>query len=161
MKLIVNTSSVPYILMEVPMNLLMKRLGANYTLPIMVVLWGVVTACQGAVKSYSGLLACRFFLGALEGISTLSLFELKPELWLGGLFPGIVLYMSSFYKRHALQLRFAMMFSATSLAGAFSGLLAAAIEKMDGVRGLPGWAWIFILVRLRVPLLVMLFTYPT
>lgn len=64
----------------------------------------------------------------------------------GGLFPGIVLYMSSFYKRHALQLRFAMMFSATSLAGAFSGLLAAAIEKMDGIRGLPGWAWIFILV---------------
>jgi hypothetical protein len=80
MKLIVNTFSVPYILMEVPMNLLMKRLGANYTLPIMVVLWGVVTACQGAVKSYSGLLACRFFLGALEGISSLSLFELKPEL---------------------------------------------------------------------------------
>ncbi|KAI0686889.1 MFS general substrate transporter [Cytidiella melzeri] len=120
---------VPYILMELPMNLLMKRIGANYTLPLMVTLWGVVTACQGAVKSYNGLLACRFFLGALEG----------------GLFPGIVLYMSSFYKRHELQVRFAMMFSATSLAGAFSGLLAAGIENMDGIRGLPGWAWIFIL----------------
>ena len=33
--------------MELPMNLLMKRLGANVTLPIMVVLWGVVSACQG------------------------------------------------------------------------------------------------------------------
>jgi len=120
---------VPYIVMELPMNLLMKRLGANITLPLMVTLWGMVCACQGAVKTYGGLLACRFFLGALEG----------------GLFPGIVLYMSSFYKRHALQLRFTMMFSATSLAGAFSGLLAAAIQNMDGVRGLPGWAWIFIL----------------
>ncbi len=49
------------------MNLLMKRLGANYTLPLMVTLWGMVTACQGAVKSYGGLIACRFFLGALEG----------------------------------------------------------------------------------------------
>ena len=39
-----------------------------------------------------------------------------------------------------------MMFSVTSLAGAFSGLLAAAIQNMDGVRGLPGWAWIFVLV---------------
>ncbi|KAI0769506.1 MFS general substrate transporter [Irpex lacteus] len=120
---------VPYILMELPMNLLMKRLGANNTLPIMVALWGMVCACQGAVKTYGGLLACRFFLGALEG----------------GLFPGIVLYMSSFYKRHEMQLRFSMMFSATSLAGAFSGLLAAAIQNMHGLRGLPGWAWIFIL----------------
>ena len=54
--------------------------------------------------------------------------------------------MSSFYKRHSLQIRIAMMFSATSLAGAFSGLLAAGIENMDGNRNLPGWAWIFILV---------------
>ncbi|KAI0320432.1 MFS general substrate transporter, partial [Amylostereum chailletii] len=120
---------VPYIVMELPMNLVMKRFGANITLPLMVTLWGMVCACQGAVKTYGGLLACRFFLGALEG----------------GLFPGIVLYMSSFFKRHALQLRFSMMFSVTSLAGAFSGLLAAAIENMDGIRGLPGWAWIFIL----------------
>lgn len=33
--------------MELPMNLLMKRLGANITLPLMVTLWGVVCACQG------------------------------------------------------------------------------------------------------------------
>ncbi|EIM91401.1 MFS general substrate transporter [Stereum hirsutum FP-91666 SS1] len=120
---------VPYIIMELPMNLLMKRIGANITLPLMVTLWGMVTACQGAVKTYGGLLACRFFLGALEG----------------GLFPGIVLYLSSFYKRHDMQLRFSCMFSVTSLAGAFSGLLAAAIQNMHGLRGLHGWAWIFIL----------------
>ena len=46
-----------------------------------------------------------------------------------------------------MQLRFALMFSVTSLAGAFSGLLAAAIQNMDGLRGLPGWAWIFVLAR--------------
>jgi hypothetical protein len=40
--------SVPYILVEIPMNLLMKRLGANVTLPIMVILWGIVTTCQGS-----------------------------------------------------------------------------------------------------------------
>jgi len=39
------------------MNLLMKRVGANVTLPIMVVLWGIVCACQGAIfRSYSYLL---------------------------------------------------------------------------------------------------------
>ncbi len=38
-----------------------------------------------------------------------------------------------------------MFFSSATIAGAFSGLLAAAIAKMDGVGGRPGWAWIFIL----------------
>lgn len=39
-----------------------------------------------------------------------------------------------------------MFFAAASLSGAFSGLLAAAIVNMDGMRGIAGWAWIFILV---------------
>ena len=71
------------------------------------------------------------------------------------MFPGIVLYLSSFYKRYHLQLRVAMILSTASLAGAFSGLLAAGIENMDGDRGLPGWAWIFILVQ---PDLLLAFT---
>ncbi|KAI9457829.1 MFS general substrate transporter [Lactarius psammicola] len=119
---------VPYILMQLPMNLLMKRLGANVTLPLMVISWGVVCACQGAVHSYHSLLVCRFFLGAFEG----------------GLFSGIVLLLSSFYKRHAMQLRFAMMSSVSSLAGAFSGLLAYGIRNLDGKHGISGWRWIFI-----------------
>ncbi|KAI9433911.1 MFS general substrate transporter [Lactarius indigo] len=119
---------VPYILMQLPMNLVMKRLGANVTLPAMVILWGIVCTCQGAVKSYHSLLVCRFFLGALEG----------------GLFSGITLLFSSFYKRHAMQLRYAMMFSVTSLTGAFSGLLAYGIRNLDGKHGIAGWQWIFI-----------------
>lgn len=39
----------------------------------------------------------------------------------------------------------AVFFSAASMAGAFSGLLAFAIQKMDGIAGLAGWRWIFIL----------------
>lgn len=63
----------------------------------------------------------------------------------GGLFPGIILYLSSFYRRKDLSLRIALFWSAASLSGAFSGLLAAAITKMDGVRGMRGWQWIFLL----------------
>jgi hypothetical protein len=40
--------SVPYVFVQIPMNLLMKRLGANVTLPIMVILWGIVCTCQGS-----------------------------------------------------------------------------------------------------------------
>lgn len=63
----------------------------------------------------------------------------------GGLFPGIVLYLSGFYRRHELQLRIGLFFSAAAMSGAFSGLLAAAIVQMDGIGGLTGWRWIFIL----------------
>lgn len=51
------------------------------------------------------------------------------------------------YCRHEIQFRQALFFSAASVAGAFSGLLAFGISKMDGVGNLEGWRWIFILVR--------------
>ena len=49
------------------------------------------------------------------------------------------------YCRHEMQIRQALFFSAASIAGAFSGLLAFGIAKMDGTAGLEGWRWIFIL----------------
>ena len=78
---------------------------------------------------------------------------------LGGLFPGLVLLLSAFYKRHAMQFRFSMMFSVTSLAGAFSGLLAFAIQHLNGKHGIAGWQWIFIIVR-RYLLHLFPLTYP-
>lgn len=102
---------------------------------------------SGAVTSYHGLIACRFFLGLAEGMQrALYIFHCADDV-IGGILPGLILYLSSFYKREQLNLRIAFLFTATSLAGAFSGLLAAAISHMNGDRGKPGWAWIFILVR--------------
>ena len=48
--------------------------------------------------------------------------------------------------------RMSIMFSFSAFAGAFSGLLAAAVVNMDGVGGRPGWAWIFIIVCCSLPL---------
>jgi len=48
-----------------------------------------------------------------------------------------------------VQTRIGIFYCAASLAGAFSGILAFGISKMDGVGGLAGWNWIFILVRDR------------
>lgn len=53
--------------------------------------------------------------------------------------------------------RIAAFYASSSLSGAFSGLLAAAIDQMDGKGGRPGWAWIFILVWLRLSLREMSF----
>lgn len=43
------------------------------------------------------------------------------------------------YKRDEAQKRFTLFFGSATLAGAFGGLLASAIEKMDGIHGLSGW----------------------
>lgn len=62
-----------------------------------------------------------------------------------GFFPAAVYLISQWYLPNETQLRIALFYSASALAGAFSGLLAYVIAKMDGVGGLGGWRWIFIL----------------
>ncbi|EGG01025.1 uncharacterized protein MELLADRAFT_92746 [Melampsora larici-populina 98AG31] len=113
---------------ELPANLYLKKIGPHIFLPTIVTIWGIVTTFQGFITSYGGLIATRFFLGLVKG----------------GLFPGIILYLSTFYTRRELQLRIALFFSAASLSGAFSGLLAFGLIRLDGAGGRPGWAWIFI-----------------
>jgi len=81
------------------------------------------------VKTYGGLLACRFFLGLLEG----------------GVFPGLVLYLSFFYPRLRLQTRVSAFFSAASISGAFGGIMAYGIINLNGKAGHSGWQWIFII----------------
>lgn len=62
-----------------------------------------------------------------------------------GFFPAATFLLTIWYKRYEYQRRFAIFFSMASMAGAFSGLLAFAIEKMDGIGGRSGWQWIFII----------------
>ncbi|KAF4967994.1 hypothetical protein FSARC_4555 [Fusarium sarcochroum] len=119
----------PYSFLEPICNLLLVRFKPSRWLPSIMVLWGIATTLTGIVQGYSSLLAARFFLGVTEA----------------GLFPGIAFYMSLWYPRDNAQLRLSIVFAAASMAGAFSGLLAYLIDKMDGVGNLEGWRWIFIL----------------
>ncbi|KAL7917752.1 major facilitator superfamily domain-containing protein [Trichoderma austrokoningii] len=118
-----------YAVFEVPSNLLLKKLRPSVWLPTIMVAWGTVMTLMGIVRNYHGLLAARIFLGVTEA----------------GLFPGVAYYLTMWYCRHEIQFRQALFFSSASTAGAFSGLLAFGIAKMDGIGGLEGWRWIFIL----------------
>lgn len=58
---------IPYILVDVPSNLVLKYFRAGYYLPSLIIGWGLVGMCMGFVKSYTGLIVTRFFLGLMEG----------------------------------------------------------------------------------------------
>ncbi|CCM03964.1 uncharacterized protein FIBRA_06120 [Fibroporia radiculosa] len=120
---------VPYVVFDIPSNILLKRFKPHVWLSVCMFLFGLFAICQGLVHTYSGLLACRFFLGVAEA----------------GIFPGCFYLLAMWYKRSEAQKRFSFFFCSTTLAGAFGGLLATAIGKMDGLRGYRGWRWIFIL----------------
>lgn len=104
------------------------------------VAWGITCTLMGLVKSYPGLLAARAALGIAEG----------------GLFPGVSFYITMWYRRHECGLRLAIFFSAATAAGAFGGLLARGIVEMNGLGGLSGWAWIFVLEGLITLIVGML-----
>lgn len=120
---------IPYVVFEIPSNIILKRLKPHVWLSGCMFLFGLVTVCQGLVQNWSGLLATRFFLGLAET----------------GMFPGAFYLIGMWYKRSEAQKRYSFFFGSATLAGAFSGLLASAIGKMNGMRGYDGWRWIFIL----------------
>lgn len=59
-----------------------------------------------------------------------------------GFFPGAILIISKWYLPGESQTRIAIFFTASAMAGAFSGLLAFGIVRMDGVAGYEGWRWV-------------------
>ncbi|KAI0845359.1 MFS general substrate transporter [Daldinia vernicosa] len=119
----------PYIVFEIPSNILMKKLGPRIWISACILSFGVVMIGQGFVQSFGGLLATRFFLGLAEA----------------GIFPGSFYLISFWYEKAEAQKRFTVYWSSTIFAGAFGGLLASAIANMDDIRGLSSWRWVFIL----------------
>jgi MFS family permease len=57
---------IPYILLEVPSNLILRKLAPSTWLSVLIFFWGAAAMCQGLVKNYAGLVVCRFFLGLFE-----------------------------------------------------------------------------------------------
>ncbi|KAK9427140.1 major facilitator superfamily domain-containing protein [Lipomyces doorenjongii] len=134
---------VPYILCEVPSNMLMKKLRPHIWLPICMFSFGLITCLQGIVQNYSGLLATRFFLGMAEA----------------GMFPGCFYLIAMWYVRSEAQKRYSFFFSSTTLAGGFGGLLASAIGLLDGKRGYHGWRWIFIIEGVATCVIALAFFF--
>ena len=106
---------VGYALFEIPCNIVLKLTTPRFWLPTLTLAWGIICTLMGLTQSFSGLLVARFFLAATES----------------GLFPGVVFYLSMWYKRNERLYRISFFFSAATLAGAFSGLFVSYFRDLS------------------------------
>ncbi|KAF1344995.1 major facilitator superfamily domain-containing protein [Delphinella strobiligena] len=118
-----------YVSFETPWAVLLKKLTPRYLMTSLCIVWSLTTIFSGFISSPGGLYAARLVLGACEG----------------GLFPALNLYLTMVYKREEQAKRVSYLFVCTALSGAFGGLLAYGILQMDGVAGLQGWKWVYII----------------
>ncbi|KAJ5119211.1 hypothetical protein N7526_010848 [Penicillium atrosanguineum] len=141
---------VGYLLMQLPSNILLTRIRPSRLLGIAMAIWGIISACQAATQSFTGLIISRFFLGFVEA----------------PFFPGAVMLMSSWYTRQELSHRIAWFYAGSSLANAFGGLIGAGVlGNLDGTHGVAGWRWLFIIegcITVGVSILAAIFlpNYP-
>ncbi|KAI0469650.1 major facilitator superfamily domain-containing protein [Xylariaceae sp. FL0804] len=127
--LITVVYTVPYIVAEIPSNLLLKKtLPSRWQFRIMAT-WGITTAATAAVSNLAGLYAVRFFLGLAEA----------------GMFPGIILQLTYWYRPDEIAVRLVWIYALGNLSGILGGLLAYALDHASGAGGLSGWQWLFII----------------
>ncbi|KAF9880477.1 vitamin H transporter [Colletotrichum karsti] len=120
---------IGYVIFEPPSNMILVRTRPSLYLPAIMAIWGVLTCIMAVVKHYHHLIVLRVFVGIAES----------------GFAPGILLIISSWYRRTEQSKRFAVFMSAAILSGAFGGLLAGAITSgLEGAHGIRGWRWLFI-----------------
>jgi len=104
-----------------------KLVGPGWFIPAISLAFGVCSIATAFVHNFSQMCAVRFVLGIFEA----------------GMLPGIAYYLSRWYRRSELAFRLALYVVAAPLAGAFGGLLASGILKLDNFAGLEHWRMIF------------------
>jgi MFS family permease len=127
-----------YIAFEVPSNLLLMRIGAPATLTRIMVLWGTVIVSMMFARNEYWLYVQRFLLGAFEA----------------GFFPGVLLYLSFWFPNHRRGRATSLFLVGIPLSGLIGGAISGAVmEGMDGLLGIRGWRWLFLVDGLPAILL--------
>ncbi|KIP03695.1 hypothetical protein PHLGIDRAFT_228405 [Phlebiopsis gigantea 11061_1 CR5-6] len=121
--------TIAYMLFEVPSNYMLKKFRPSRWIAFLLMTWGAITMTLGATNNFSGITAVRFFLGVAEA----------------GLFPGLLYCTTFWYKRDERAIRISLISAVATLGNAFGGAIAYGIGHMNGVHGLQGWRWLFIL----------------
>ncbi|KAI5921860.1 MFS general substrate transporter [Camillea tinctor] len=135
------------VLLEIPSNVLMQRVGPRRWLSGQIVAWGLVATLQNFVVDYPGYLVTRVLLGLCEA----------------GFAPGALYTMSTWYKKDESSLRISLFFLGNILANGTTSLIGAAILSMGDRYGIAGWRWLFIIegsITVTIGVIFLLFLPP-
>ena len=118
-----------YAALQIPASVVLKRVGARRTVFCIIAAWGIVSASNAFVTGPAGFYAVRFLLGAAEA----------------AFFPGMMFYLTLWFPRGELGRFTALFATAVPLSAVVSGPLASILLQWNGVAGLHGWQWLFLL----------------
>ena len=137
---------IGYFIFELPSNLILQRVGARIWIARIMIFWGIVSIAFMFLKGTTMFYVMRFLLGAAEA----------------GFFPGVLLYLTYWYPARERARTVAMF----ALGGIVSGVIGSPISgmllHMDGMGGLAGWQWLFLIEGIPAVLMgfVVLFLLP-
>lgn len=120
---------VSYVVFEVPSNLAMSKLSPSVWLARIVISVGIIGTAMVGMRNAAGYYVLRLLLGAVEA----------------GMWPGMSLYLTLFYPTRRMAKRVGWYFTASQMSAAVVGLVSAGFQKMDGLGGLVGFEWMFLL----------------
>jgi MFS transporter, ACS family, tartrate transporter len=118
-----------YTLLEIPSNVILARVGARRWIARIMITWGIVSAAMMFVRGAAGFYVLRFLLGAAEA----------------GFFPGIIYCLTRWFPSDERARAIAGFMTAVVVAGIIGGPLSGFLLSLDGVGGLAGWQWLFVL----------------
>src|SRR4026207_145246 len=118
-----------YCLFEIPSNIILERVGARLWISRIMVTWGLISVALMFVRTPATFYLLRFLLGVAEA----------------GFFPGVIYYLSLWYPAAHRARAIAAFMTAVPVSGLIGGPLSGALLELDGLHGLAGWQWLFLL----------------
>ncbi|WP_297511841.1 MFS transporter [uncultured Caulobacter sp.] len=120
---------ITYALLEVPANLMMLRIGAKRWIVRIMITWGLLSTAMAAVREPWQFYGLRMLIGAAEA----------------GFFPTAIYFVSTWYPPERRGRAISAFYLAFPVGNLVMGALAALLMQLDGLAGLRGWQWMFIL----------------
>ena len=117
-----------YVVLEIPSNLALHRFGARRWMGRIMISWGIVATATAFVWDGASLVVARILLGVGEA----------------GFFPGVVYLISCWFPERDRARAMGIFMLGIVAASVIGGPLSGATLELDGVLGLEGWQWLFI-----------------
>ena len=113
---------------QLPAVILVRLVGPRRFFTVITFGFGLITLCTAFIHTWKEMIVMRVLLG----------------IFMSGIYPGLFLLISTWYRREELQLRFAFLQCGEVIVLATGGIVNFGLNNLDGHGGLKGWQWMYI-----------------